>query len=36
MWLTDDDYHDATEREVDIGHGTKQPGFYIQVWANGL
>lgn len=32
MWLTDDsDPTSSTERTVDIGHGVKQPGYYIQV-----
>ena len=31
IWITDDSDHSAAERAVDIGHGVKQPGFYIQV-----
>ncbi|XP_067942720.1 E3 ubiquitin-protein ligase HECTD1-like [Watersipora subatra] len=30
MWITDDADHTAAERAVDIGHGIKPPGFYIQ------
>lgn len=30
MWISDDHFTDQLEREVDIGHGTKPPGFYIQ------
>ncbi|XP_076442551.1 E3 ubiquitin-protein ligase HECTD1-like isoform X4 [Babylonia areolata] len=35
LWLCDDDHHDMLEREVDIGEGTKPPGYYIQR-ASGL
>ncbi|KAK7477746.1 hypothetical protein BaRGS_00031034 [Batillaria attramentaria] len=35
LWLCDDEHHDILEREIDIGHGTKPPGFYVQR-ANGL
>lgn len=31
MWITDDSEHTEAERSVDIGHGVKQPGYYIQV-----
>ncbi|KAF6040204.1 HECTD1 [Bugula neritina] len=30
MWVTDDSEHTSAERAVDIGHGVKQPGYYIQ------
>uniref|UniRef100_K1RA79 E3 ubiquitin-protein ligase n=1 Tax=Magallana gigas TaxID=29159 RepID=K1RA79_MAGGI len=30
MWLVDDDFHDKTEREIDLGQGVKPPGYYIQ------
>ncbi|XP_012942946.1 E3 ubiquitin-protein ligase HECTD1 isoform X2 [Aplysia californica] len=30
LWLCDDDHVDHIEREVDIGHGTKPPGYYVQ------
>lgn len=31
MWITDDsDPTTSTERIVDIGHGIKEPGFYVQ------
>ncbi|XP_033735284.1 E3 ubiquitin-protein ligase HECTD1-like isoform X2 [Pecten maximus] len=30
LWLCDDEFTDNLEREVDIGHGVKPPGFYIQ------
>lgn len=30
LWLCDDDIVDTTEREVDIGHGVKAPGYYVQ------
>ncbi|BFZ12481.1 hypothetical protein BsWGS_15521 [Bradybaena similaris] len=30
LWLCDDDHVDHSEREVDIGHGTKPPGYYVQ------
>ncbi|PVD26171.1 hypothetical protein C0Q70_13840 [Pomacea canaliculata] len=30
LWLCDDDNHDTLEREVDIGHGNKPPGYYVQ------
>ncbi|KAK7103616.1 E3 ubiquitin-protein ligase HECTD1-like isoform X2 [Littorina saxatilis] len=35
LWLCDDDHHDMLEREVDIGEGSKPPGYYIQR-ASGL
>ncbi|KAL8608279.1 hypothetical protein ACOMHN_042146 [Nucella lapillus] len=35
LWLCDDDHHDIREREVDLGKGTKPPGYYIQR-ASGL
>uniref|UniRef100_A0A2C9KAE0 E3 ubiquitin-protein ligase n=1 Tax=Biomphalaria glabrata TaxID=6526 RepID=A0A2C9KAE0_BIOGL len=30
LWLCDDDHVDHIEREVDIGHGSKPPGYYVQ------
>ncbi|XP_069118347.1 E3 ubiquitin-protein ligase HECTD1-like isoform X3 [Argopecten irradians] len=30
LWLCDDDVPNNLEREVDIGHGVKPPGYYIQ------
>ncbi|XP_078675972.1 E3 ubiquitin-protein ligase HECTD1-like isoform X4 [Branchiostoma floridae x Branchiostoma belcheri] len=30
LWLCDDDFPDDQAREVDIGHGTKPPGYYVQ------
>jgi E3 ubiquitin-protein ligase HECTD1 len=30
IWLSDDEVHDDLEREVDIGHGVKPPGYYVQ------
>ncbi|XP_074662874.1 E3 ubiquitin-protein ligase HECTD1-like [Tubulanus polymorphus] len=30
IWLCDDDEHNDTERDVDIGHGVKPAGYYVQ------
>ncbi|XP_071078576.1 E3 ubiquitin-protein ligase HECTD1-like isoform X2 [Haliotis cracherodii] len=30
LWLSDDDIVDTSEREVDIGHGVRPPGYYVQ------
>ncbi|OWF47209.1 E3 ubiquitin-protein ligase HECTD1 [Mizuhopecten yessoensis] len=30
LWLCDDDITNKLERQVDIGHGMKPPGYYIQ------
>ncbi|XP_064604069.1 LOW QUALITY PROTEIN: E3 ubiquitin-protein ligase HECTD1-like [Liolophura sinensis] len=30
LWLCDDEIPDVMEREVDIGHGMKAPGYYVQ------
>ncbi|KAL5009008.1 hypothetical protein ScPMuIL_014589 [Solemya velum] len=30
LWLCDDDITDHLERQVDIGHGVKPPGYYVQ------
>lgn len=34
MWITDDHDQKSVERAVDIGHGLKEPGYYIQVCAD--
>ncbi|XP_070578123.1 E3 ubiquitin-protein ligase HECTD1-like isoform X2 [Ptychodera flava] len=30
LWICDDDFADDQARQVDIGHGTKPPGYYVQ------
>ncbi|CAH1802965.1 unnamed protein product, partial [Owenia fusiformis] len=30
IWLCDDDVVDDLERQIDIGHGVKGPGYYVQ------
>merc|ERR550532_1450103 len=30
LWLVDDDFPNDEEREIDIGHGVKPPGYYVQ------
>lgn len=36
MWITDDSDPSELDRAVDIGHGVKPPGYYIQVCVKNL